>query len=265
MTLLEFHDVGLNIGERALLENINLSIRQGEFLSILGPNGAGKSSLMSLMSLTWKPTKGLLKIFGEDAQKFSVKQINQRRRRIGLVPQQVHFNWAVPLTVYEVVEMAQIGMDKAERFPKSEEKRLIESSLEQMGIQSLSRRPYRSLSGGERQKVQLARALAQQPEILILDEPTAGLDMDWQERLVQLIINLYRRYSLTVILATHITGHIPPCCSRIILLGSGRIIADGKPSEVLNVKYLSKLYNCPLEIYERNGRTHCIATGDFDE
>lgn len=261
MTLVELHNAGLNISGRDLLDNINISIQQGEFLSILGPNGAGKSSLMALMSLTWKPTRGHLRIFGEDAERLSTKQVNRRRRRIGLVPQQTHFNWAVPLTVYEVVEMARVGMNGVGRSLGTEDKIIIESSLEQMGILSLARRPYRSLSGGERQKVQLARALAQQPDLLILDEPTAGLDMDWQERLVQLIMNLFRRYKLTVVLATHITGHIPPCCSRIILLGEGRIIADGKPSDVLNVENLSKLYNCPLEVYKRNGRIHCIATG----
>lgn len=265
MTLAEFNDVGLIISGRFLVKNINITIHPGEFLSILGPNGAGKSSLMALMSLTWKPSKGLQKIFGNDVRKLSLKEINQHRKRIGLVPQQTHFNWAVPLTTYEVAEMARIGLCGVGRSLDSDDKKIIESSLDQMGVLSLAHRPYRSLSGGEKQKVQMARALAQKPELLILDEPTAGLDMDWQERLVRLIENLYRLNSMTVVLATHITGHIPACCNRIILLKEGQIIADGKPSEVLNDKNLSMLYDCPLEVFELNGRKHCIAKGSTDD
>jgi iron complex transport system ATP-binding protein len=146
------------------------------------------------------------------------------------------------------------------RLAISEQTR-IDEALEQMDIAHLGRRAYRNLSGGEQQKVQLARALVQKPELLLLDEPTTGLDLDWQERLVELVGGLSQTRGLTVVMTTHALSHLPACCQRAILLRAGRVLFDGPAHEALTAGRLGELYGCPVEVIERHGRYHCLSAG----
>ncbi len=259
--VLNFSNVSFQAGGKTLLDNINLSVSQGEFLGVLGPNGAGKTTLLSLINAMQKPTDGRASIFGTDLMSLRQLEILELRRRIAVVLQSAEFNPVVPLTALEVVEIARSGQRGLLKPLSASDHEIAHSALEQLGIASLAKRTYRSLSGGERQKVQLARALAQKPDLLLLDEPTTGLDMDWQERLIALIEKLFLEMRITIVMTTHITGHLPACCGRVILLRAGRILFDAETADALTSERLGELYSCNVEVVFRSGRLHCFGAG----
>lgn len=257
----ELLDISYKPGARLLLENISISLNKGEFLGVIGPNGAGKSTLLKLLNATVKPTKGKIILLGKNPHKLSQADLLGLRRRIATVLQIVDFNPSIPLTAGEVVEMSRIGRNGLGKPLSSEDILKVRESMKLLGIQDLEKRTYRSLSGGERQKVQLARALAQEPDILLLDEPTTSLDMDWQERLVTLIREIYLQCKFTIVMTTHITGHLPSCCHRIILLKQGQILFDGSAKDALTQGRLEELYDCRVDVIDRSGRKHCFGVG----
>jgi len=259
-TLIELDAVGLSVGRTAILAPLSLRITSGEFVGILGPNGAGKSSLLALMNATVRPTFGRVRLLSEDPWTLSERSRATLRSRVATVLQRIEYNPLVPLSARDVVAIGLLGVHGlAGRFTAEEHVR-IDSALAQLGVAELARRAYRNLSGGEQQKVQLARALVQRPEMLLLDEPTTGLDLDWQERLVELISDLSLTHDLTIVMTTHALHHLPACCQRIILLRAGRVLFDGPASQALTADWLGKLYGCPVEIIERAGRRYCLGT-----
>jgi iron complex transport system ATP-binding protein len=203
--------------------------------------------LLSLINGTLKASGGSINI--------------SSKARVGTVHQQDEFNPLIPLTVYDVVSIGLIVGTKNGDSKKEIMDKRIKSALEEFGISRLSKRTFRSLSGGERQKVQLCRAMVQNPELLLLDEPTNNLDMDWQEKLIDLIDGIYRSTGKTVIMSTHIIGHLPPCCGRLFMLKAGRLIFDGPIDEGLTAGYLEELYGCRVSIRSISGRRHCFSTG----
>ncbi len=261
MNLLEFHNTTRSRGSVTILNDITFDLQPGEFIGIIGPNGAGKSTILSLANLQMRPDRGMVHVFGESAAGMTEARRAAHRRRIAMILQHDDFNPAIPMTALEVVEIARTGVRGTGGKWNDDDRRIVRESMDRLDILPLSRRLYRSLSGGERQKVQLARALAQKPDILLLDEPATGLDMDWQERLVRLIDSLYREMKLSIIMTTHYTEHIPPSCGRIILLKDGRIMASGSPEEVLKPEILGIVFGCPVEVMEQGGRRHCYAAG----
>ncbi|MBN1515681.1 ABC transporter ATP-binding protein [Candidatus Sumerlaeota bacterium] len=260
-SLLRLSGVTRRAGQTALVDDVSLSMRPGEFLAILGPNGAGKSTLLSIIDATLRPSEGTLSVFGVNPWSMSESKRAGLRARIGVVPQRADFNALIPLTVHEV---AAIGRLRGRAFNSrltTQDRSIIEEALELMGVAELSRRVYRTLSGGEQQKVQLARALAQQPELLLLDEPAAGLDLFWQEQLTGLIGHLSETLRLPIIMTTHILSDLPACCKRAALIREGRVLFDGPADEALSGRRISETFGCPVEIIERNGRRHCLGAG----
>ena len=264
MNLVELNNVTLKAGKTALLRDINLKIPGGEFTGILGPNGAGKSSLLNLINGTLRPDSGELRLFDQPVKSYSEGFMSRLRKKIAFVPQKCDFNRLFPLTAAETVAIARTGNKRFFESSGENDRQIVEQSLEKLRITHLADRTFRSLSGGERQKVQLARALAQEPELLLLDEPTTGLDMEWQERLVSLIDQLFRRSGITVLMTTHITGHLPSCCKRVIMLKQGQIIDDAPTEEALSSEKLEKLYGCRVEVVDYEGRKFCFGAGIKD-
>jgi len=261
MGALEFHNLSYAIGDKILLENINLNITEGQFIGILGPNGAGKSTLLRMMNATIKPTKGEVRVLGKNSKELSPPEIRALHKQVAIVPQFMDYNPSIPLTASEVVGIARIAHRRLFHSLNPTDREIIDSSLSLLGISSLKNRTFRSLSGGEQQKVNLARALAQKPKILLLDEPTTGLDMDWQERLVQIIQDIFSKIKITIIMTTHITSHLPPCCDRAALLYQGRILFEGETKQALDKHNLERLYQCHLNVITHSGRQYCIGTG----
>lgn len=256
--LIVLRGVTCRAGAATLVSGIDLEVRRGEFIGILGPNGAGKSTLLSVMNLTARPAEGHCVLLGRDPWIESEAGRSRLRGRIGTVAQRADYQRLAPLTSAEVVAIGRLGPRGLLARLNREDHAAIEQAMERMGCAALARRAYRSLSGGEQQKVQLARALAQCPELLLLDEPTTGLDFDWQERLVALIEELNRADGLTILMTTHALGHLPAGCGRAMLLRGGRMLADGPAAETLQAGPLSALYGCAVEVAERGGRRICL-------
>lgn len=214
-------------GGRPILSNITLRIRSGDFVAVLGPNGAGKTTLLRLLAASLLPTSGEVTILGDVIARLRLSQRYALRNQIGVVPQRSLHNPLIPLTARDVIATGFLGGRRLwGRLSKAEAMRL-DVLAEHFEISHLLDRPYRVLSGGEQQKVQLARALAQDPAILLLDEPTSGLDVAWQRRLVELIENVYRARKLTILMTTHHPHHLPPSCRRLVYLDAGSIVYDG--------------------------------------
>ncbi|WP_245984824.1 metal ABC transporter ATP-binding protein [Biomaibacter acetigenes] len=193
-------DVTFAYNGTPVLENINLSVQVGEFLALIGPNGAAKSTLMKLMVGLLKPKAGEVRLFGQDIKRFC------DWNRIGYVSQQAaHVNTAFPATVEEVVSSGfYSGFGKL--FDSKKRQEAVEHAMKLTGISELSRRLVGELSGGQRQKVFVAKALVKNPEALFLDEPTTGIDAASQQEFYNLLMDLNRNEGITVVIITHDIG-----------------------------------------------------------
>ena len=257
----ELSGVSRRAGAKTIVEDATLQVMPGEFLAILGPNGAGKSTLLAILGAALRPSGGAVRLFGQNPWEISGGQRAQLRARIGVVPQRAEFNPLIPLTVREVVAIGRLRGRAFDGRIAREDEDVIEDSMQRMGIAAFGRRTYRSLSGGEQQKVQFARVLAQRPEMLLLDEPASGLDLFWQEHFTEIVGRLSEIPRLPVVMTTHILSHLPACARRAALMQRGRILFEGKADDALSAKRLSELYECPVEIIERGGRRHCLGAG----
>ena len=192
------------------LSDVTLAIDRGQTVGVIGPNGAGKTTLLSLVNALRRPSRGRLSVLSQTPSRLSPGGLAALRRRIAYVPQIAHLPSAAPLCVREVVDIARAGHAGLLRRLSAEDRRIVSDALVRMGCADLARRPYDQLSGGQQRKVQLARALAQEPDILLLDEPAANLDPYWQEELVALIDDLSQTRQLTILLVTHDVFELPP-------------------------------------------------------
>lgn len=224
------HALNIAVGSTLILRDLSFTISSGECVAVLGRNGAGKTTLLESLALAHPPTSGSLSLFGCDVQTWTPRERYFWRGRIGLVPQRTEFNLVVPLTVRQVLATGLLGGRRLCGRLARGQWAALESLAQQCEIAHLLDRPYRSLSGGERQKVQIARALAQQPALLLLDEPTSHLDLTWQRRLIAMIETLSRDRGITVLMSTHHPHHLPASCRRVLLLHEGRLLYDGPAS-----------------------------------
>lgn len=251
----ELSGVSVRRGRTDLLQDCSISLPRGGFLAVLGPNGAGKSTLLGLLSASQRASAGCVRLLGAEPFLLSGLARCRLRRRIGWVPQ-LHTKGAdgVPLTVREVVEMGRAGVRGLGRRLTSGDRAICAAAMEQVAVMEIAQRPFGVLSGGEQRKVQIARALAQEPELLLLDEPAGHLDFFWQEVITELIGRLWRDLGLTVVMVTHDPRHLPGGITAAALMERGGIIAFGTPGEVLRSQRLSDLYGLPVRAREVGGR-----------
>jgi iron complex transport system ATP-binding protein len=260
-TSIELRDVVVRRRGRAILGPLSLDLPAGEFLGVVGPNGAGKTTLLRAMARMEPPSEGRVVVrSGEEECPCDARAL--ARRRIGFLFQSHEFLPDVPLTVEDVVLFGRAPLAGVGRAYRREDREATSAALEELGMASMRRRLYRELSGGERQKVQLARLLAQGPEVLLLDEPTSGLDLLWQERLTTLVERMYRRSFASVVMVTHEIDRLPGATGRVLLLREGRPLECGPPEEVLKPRTLSRLYGCAMEVVPRGGRYHAFSLGE---
>ena len=234
---------GLTIGygDRVVGRGLDLALAQGEVLALLGPNGGGKTTLLKTLLGLLPPLAGAALIEGRALSAYSVRE---RARRIGYVPQ-VHVA-TFAFTVETVVLMGRTAHGSLFSRPSAADRTVAARALERFGIAALAARPYTMISGGERQLVLLARALAQEPQFIVLDEPTASLDFGNQGKVMREIRALAAS-GHGVLFTTHDPNHALRAADRAFLIRAGERLAEGKVGEVLTRAQLEALYGAPVE------------------
>ncbi len=219
------------------LEDVSLRVERGELVAIVGPNGAGKSTLFKVIVGAVKPTRGAVRIYGSQPGGHIC---------ISYVPQRSQIDRRFPVTVADVVMMGRVGKIGLFRWPSRQDWELVHRALAQVGMETFADRPIGELSGGQQQRVFLARALAQEAELILLDEPLTGLDMPSQRAIMTILARL-REQGITILVATHDLNLAADHFPRMVLLNR-RLIADGSPEEVLTPEHLAQAYGGHLHV-----------------
>jgi len=241
---------------KAIWKDASFSIGQGEFVAVLGPNGAGKTTLFRMLLGLTRPLSGSLDIFG--------KRPRRGNPRIGYVPQQHPIDSETGIEARELVCLGLDGNRWGIGLTKKRTREAFEA-LRTVGAEELAHRPLGVLSGGELQRIFLAEALIGKPDLLLLDEPLANLDMRREANFVQLINDGVRSRGVTVLLIAHNINPLLPVLDRVIYVANGRI-TNGKPSEVLTSKSLTDLYGIPIEVLkDSHGRIAIIGMDEPPE
>ncbi|HET8580072.1 MAG TPA: metal ABC transporter ATP-binding protein [Nitrospiraceae bacterium] len=229
------------------LKDITLEIAEGEFVGIIGPNGSGKTTLCKAVLGLMRPLEGSLQIFDCACEELRC----HHRARIGYLPQKGRLDQNFPITVLEAVTMGRYGALGLFRRPSRQDREIALEALADVGMQDHKDTALGHLSGGQQQRVLIARALAQQPQVLLLDEPTTGIDITTQHSVLDLVRRLHRDLGLTVLLVTHDMNMIRPQVDRLVLLKT-RLFAAGPPEAVLKLDILQQVYGKDLVITERD-------------
>lgn len=231
-----------------VLDQINLTMSQGEFLGIVGPNGSGKSTLVKLILGLLTPTSGEVKLFGQPVQSFS------QWNRIGYVSQKANsFNSGFPATVFEVVSTGLFGKMGLFKWVGQKEKARIQRAINMVGLKDFAHRNIGKLSGGQQQRTFIARALVSDPDILILDEPTVGVDAESVDRFYELLEHLHAHAGISILLISHDIGVITNKVSQVACINK-KIHFHGHPEEFVRNqdKILSHAYGHEVRLLEHS-------------
>jgi iron complex transport system ATP-binding protein len=245
-------------GDVHALCDVTVAIPRGSLTGFIGPNGCGKSTLLKVLAGVLAPTAGRVTLDGDDLGMLPRRVV---ARRIALVPQETH-----PAFDYTVMEMVLMGRHPHLGLFALEgpvDFAMAHDALEATGAQHLADRQYMTLSGGEKQRVLIAAALAQAPEILLLDEPTAALDLGYQLEVAALLLRLNRERGVTIALATHDLNLAASLCGTLTLLHSGRVLAEGRTGDVLTPDAVERLYGVEADVafHDRAGHLTVLPIG----
>ncbi len=234
--IIEVQDVSFAYGKTAVLKNISFTIHEGDYLGVIGPNGSGKSTLLKVILGLLKPTTGTIKLFGSDGLHF------KEWSKIGYVPQKaINFDPLFPATVREVVSMGRFGKRGLVRSLTPEDNVIVERSLGQVEMLEHHDRLIGDLSSGQQQRVFIARALAGEPEVIFLDEPTVGVDVKTQEQFYILLKKLNQEMGITLVLVSHDIDVVANEVTELACINQ-TLIYHGEPEEFVKGDYLQKLY-----------------------
>jgi len=238
-----FASVSAGYGDRCVLHGVDLTVAPGEWVALIGPNGAGKSTLLKAAAGVI-PTTGEVRVGSDVVAGMSPRH---RARRVALVPQAP----VIPsgATVFEYVLLGRNPHIPYWRMESRHDLEVTRSEMERLDLLTLATRPVDSLSGGERQRTVLARALAQQPDVLLLDEPTSGLDLGHQQQFLESVDELRRRLGFCVLTAVHDLTLGAQYADRLVLLAGGRVVGVGAPGEVLTAERLRRYYAAEVTVF----------------
>ncbi len=243
--VIKIQDAVVSYREDVALQGVSLEIKKGEFIGIIGPNGAGKTTLLTIINGLGKLIHGQAWVLGS---RLNGGNCINLRKRIGYVAQVERIDPRLPINVRETVMVGCYGRMGLFRRPTRAQWERVDEVLEMVGIAHLSQRPIGHLSGGEYQRAAIARALIQQPEIFLLDEPTASIDQKAQREILSLIQLIHREYHTTTLFVTHDLRMLPSTCQRLILMKEGKIWQQGSPESMLREEVLSQLYGAPISV-----------------
>lgn len=240
---------------RAVGENVSLVFDKPEIVSIIGPNGSGKSTVLKTLGRLLQPLGGTVYLDGKDIHSMNSKAV---ARIISMLPQSAQA--PADMTVRDLVMCGRLPYQNPFSSLTTEDVAAVQTALEETGLVELQHRPLKDLSGGERQRAWLAMAVAQEPDILLLDEPTTFLDVRYQLELMKLVVKLHRTRGITVIMVLHDLNHTAHFSDRLIAVKKGNIVADGPVAEIFTEPVLSDLYEVQMVFTELsiNGVTHNI-------
>jgi len=261
---LAVRDVRVCSPARTILQIDRLEIAASDFVGIIGTNGAGKTTLLKICSGLVRPDGGSVVFDGNDLFRLGPWRRCSLRRRIGYIPQSAEYNADLPFTVREVVSMGRTSVRPLLARLNDQVCAIVARWIEALGLSARRDQTFRSLSGGEQQKVLIARAMAQDPQVLMLDEPCASLDFYWRQQISEIVERLHRETGITVLLVSHDTSVLPPACRRILLLADGRLLGDGPPDAILTPEMLARAYHGDLVASTIGDRRHVLGVRRAD-
>jgi ABC-type Mn2+/Zn2+ transport system ATPase subunit len=232
--------VRLAVNGTPIIHDITLSIGQGEFVLVLGPNGAGKTTLLKLINGLLLPSGGEIQVFGETLAPATAKQI---RRRIAYLPQDVAVDTRIPITVREVVSIGRLAHKPLMARFSDRDRGIADEAMALVGVADLAERPFGHLSAGQKQKVSLARALSQQAEIMLLDEPLSNLDPRAQRDVCDTIDCIHGETGKTVLLVTHLLETVPRSADRAMIMRQGTFSGKVDIEKIYDDRFRHSLYS----------------------
>lgn len=246
--MIKFEEVTVAFARRVALENISFVLNRGEFLGVIGPNGSGKTTLLKVIMGLVRPVQGRVTVLG-----VSGKNLGRVRNKIGYLPQRKPIDPDFPTTAFDVVLMGVYAGLSFWRWPGKREKERVFRALEAVGLSDFAFHTAGHLSGGQQQRLLLARALVMEPQLLLLDEPTSGVDVPSRRQLIQLVAKLHKELGLTTVYVTHELNEVVSLADRIMFL-SRTLRAFGTVEEVMIPEVLTDFYGTRVEMLEKNGR-----------
>jgi iron complex transport system ATP-binding protein len=244
-TAIKIENLSYSFGDRAVLRKVSFSIAPGEFFIIIGPNGSGKSTLMRTMAGILSLQGGRVKVFEHKMSSYTRREF---ARLVAFVPQGLPPD--LPFSVAELVMMGRAPYNSTLGIESEEDYQVAEQAMHFTEVDHLAARKLDQLSGGEQQRVYIARAICQEPKILLLDEPTAALDLAHQVRIMDLMEKLQAEKNVTVVMVSHDINLAAMYGGQLLLLKDGRIVNLGSPGKILHFKTLEDTYGCKLLVDE---------------
>lgn len=252
---LSTNDLGIGYGEQMIVENLNLTIPKGKITTMIGPNGCGKSTILKTMARIHRSKTGAVYLNGKAIHQMPTKEI---AKQMAILPQTPEAPGG--LTVYELVAYGRFPHQKGMGRLTKDDRRIIEWSLDVTGMLAFHDRPIEALSGGQRQRVWIAMSLAQETELLLLDEPTTYLDLAHQLEILKLLEKLNKEEGRTILMVIHDLNHAARFAHHMVALNSGKIIKEGAPVDVMTPEVLQKVFQIDAEIAldPRTGKPICL-------
>lgn len=235
---IQLTNVTVYLDDRLVLDDISMEIQDGHFVGIIGPNGAGKTTLLRVITGLIKPRKGAVKLFGSSEL--------TDRHLIGYVPQKITVDWHFPVSVYDVVMMGRYGKMGLFKRPAKVDRDRVWQALERVQMTDYAKQQFGALSGGQQQRVFIARALSAEPRLLILDEPTSGIDRTSRDSFYNLIRELNDELHLTILFVTHEIEVVPRLVDEIVCVNQ-RLHLHDKPENIMDADHFKELYGCESE------------------
>lgn len=242
-TVINIENAVVSYREDIALRGVSLRVKSGEFVGIVGPNGAGKTTLLTIVNGLGKLIHGQVQVLGHRLTPGGGRFL---RKKVGYVAQVQNIDPRMPMNVREVVMIGRYGLLGLLRRPGEHDWKIVDEMLELVGMTHLAWRPIGHLSGGEQQRVAIARCLAQEPELFLLDEPTASLDWRAKTDILELVKLIHDSRHLTTLFVTHDLSSLPIACGRVVLMKEGLIWGEGSPEAALTDDNLSQLYDMSL-------------------
>ena len=244
-TAVNVKNLSHSFGENRVLDNISFQVPTKDFFIVIGPNGSGKTTLMKVMSGILKLQKGRLEILNHAINQYQRKVL---ARTIAFVPQMLSADF--PFTVFEMVLMGRSPYLGILGLEEEKDMEIARQAIAFTGMENLAHRKLDQLSGGEQQRVFIARAICQEPDVILLDEPTASLDLAYQVRIMDLMERLKNEKGITVVMVSHDVNLAAMYADHLLLLHEGQVLCQGRPDEVLTYKTLEEAYGCTLLVDE---------------